>query len=385
MKPYQSRYFTLGGGYMVQRAKKIGLDITQLVHARKFAGVERADTQFHKHLFRALDSKSYELVPIYTRNGSLSEIVLHPKIAPDEIFSKSVSDISDCDVIILAFLNASIPINRIRELKKQKDLQVVSVIHDIMPIKNPEWFFTPTNPMATGPLIQNRTLFQLYLQMSLSVADIVIVNSQQVKSDIEKLGWNYSAQLKVVPLGTFEKPLGETRMESQDRISCLYVSTVEPRKAHLQLIEAFDNIWAKGIDVHLNIVGNEGWLVDDLIRVILNHPEFNKRLFWHKGLSDEAVNQIYKASQIAFAVSFDEGFGLNLEEGLAHGLKVIARDIPVFRERTYDNLYFFEGGAYELSAKIIEVLGLPTKYSEKSNVRTMEDYTLDIIQLLDLL
>jgi glycosyltransferase involved in cell wall biosynthesis len=160
---------------------------------------------------------------------------------------------------------------------------------------------------------------------------------------------------------------------------------VEPRKAHLQLIEAFENIWEQGIEVQLNIVGNEGWLVDDLIDLILNHPEFNKRLFWHKGLSDEAVNQIYEASQLAFAVSFDEGFGLNLEEGLAHGLKVIARDIPVFRERTYDNLYFFEGGAHELSAKIVEVLELPTNYSENSKVRTMEDYTLDVIKLLDLL
>jgi glycosyltransferase involved in cell wall biosynthesis len=370
---------------MVQRAKKIGLDITQLVHARKFAGVERADTQFHKHLFRALDSKSYELVPIYTRNGSLSEIELHPKIALDEIFFREVSDIAECEIIFLSFLNASIPLKRILELKKEKDLKVISIIHDIMPIKNPEWFPTPTNPLDGRSQLQSKNLFQLYLQMSLSVADIVIVTSQQVKSDIEKLGWHYSVQIEVVPLGTYIKPLSMTLMENHDPISCLYVSTVEPRKAHLQLIEAFENLWEQGFEVQLNIVGNEGWLVDDLIDVILNHPEFNKRLFWHKGLSDEAVNQIYKASQIAFAVSFDEGFGLNLEEGLAHGLKVIARDIPVFRERTYDNLYFFEGGAYELSAKIIEVLGLPTKYSEKSNVRTMEDYTLDIIQLLDLL
>jgi glycosyltransferase involved in cell wall biosynthesis len=251
-----------------------------------------------------------------------------------------------------------------------------------MPLKNPEWFPTLVNPLESTT---SKNLFQLYLQITLSVADIVIVTSQQVKSDIEKLGWSYSAKIEVVPLGTYTKPLGLNSAKKQECLSCVYVSTVEPRKAHLQLIEAFDNLWAEGIDMQLNIVGNEGWLVDDLIQVILNHPEFNQRLFWHKGLSDEGVNQIYEASQLAFTVSFDEGFGLNLEEGLAHGLKVIARDIPVFRERTYDNLYFFEGGAHELSRKIVEVLGLPTNYSEKSKVRTMEDYTLDVIKLLDLL
>jgi glycosyltransferase involved in cell wall biosynthesis len=378
-------YFRPGGGQRVKQTKKIGLDITGLAHAGKFSGVERVDTEFHKHLFGALDSKSYELVPIYTINGSLNEIELHPKIALDEIFFREVSDIAECEIIFLAFLNASIPLKRILELKKEKDLKVISIIHDIMPIKNPEWFPTPTNPLDGRSQLQSKNLFQLYLQMSLSVADIVIVTSQQVKSDIEKLGWHYSVQIEVVPLGTYIKPLSMTLMENHDPISCLYVSTVEPRKAHLQLIEAFENLWEQGFEVQLNIVGNEGWLVDDLIDVILNHPEFSKRLFWHKGLSDEAVNQIYEVSQLAFAVSFDEGFGLNLEEGLAHGMKVIARDIPVFRERTYDNLYFFEGGAHELSTKIIEVLGLPTNYSEKSKVRTMEDYTLDVIKLLDLL
>ena len=369
----------------MQRAVKIGLDITGLAHARKFTGVERVDTEFHKHFFKALDSKSYELVPIYTINGSLNELTLHPKIALDEIFTKSVSDISDCKIIFLGFLNASIPIKRILELKKGKDLKVVSVIHDIMPIRNPEWFPTQVNPLDSTTQLQSKNLFQLYLQMTLSVADIVIVTSQQVKSDIEKLGWSYSAQIEVVPLGAYTKPLGLTSAKKQEHLSCVYVSTVEPRKAHLQLIEAFDNLWAQGIDIQLNIVGNEGWLVDNLIQVILNHSEFNQRLFWHKGLSDEGVNQIYEASQLAFTVSFDEGFGLNLEEGLAHGLKVIARDIPVFRERTYGNLYFFEGGAQELSTKIIEVLDLPTNHMIKSEVRTMEDFTLDVIELLDLL
>ena len=364
---------------------KIGLDITGLAHARRFAGIERVDTEFHKHFSKFLDSSKYDLVPIYTVAGDPDLNELHPNIAPSEMFLKPVSDISECKIIFLAFLNASIPFKRILELKKNNNLKVVSTIHDIMPIKNPEWFPTPDDSPESKFKLQPKKLFQLYLQMTLSLADIIIVPSHQVKSDIEKLGWRYLARMEVIPLGAYDKSLNQIPRKHQDFVNCIYLSTVEPRKAHSQLIEAFEILWAKQVDIRLNIVGNKGWLIDDLVELISNHEEFNKRLFWHKGLSDEKVNEIYSQSQIAFAVSFDEGFGLNIEEALVRGLKVIARDIPVFRERQQENLYFFDGGAKALSEKIVEVSNLATSHSTKNSNRTMEDFTLDIIKMLHLI
>ena len=369
----------------MHQVKKIGLDITGLVHAGKFTGVERVDAEFHRHFSKLIDPNKYELVPIYTVAGDIDFVKLHPKIALDQVISKPLSDISECEFIFLGFLNASIPFTRILELKKEKKVKVISLIHDIMPIKNPEWFLTPKTNLDSKFQHQSKNLFQLYLQMTLSVADIVIVTSHQVKSDIEKLGWKYSARIEVVPLGTFNKDKAEISIKKLDQVNCVYLSTIEPRKAHIQLIEAFEILWAKGSEIKFNIVGNIGWLVDDFIDLIQNHPEFNKRLNWHKGLSDEEINEMYSESQLAFAVSYDEGFGLNIEEALAQGLKVIARDIPVFRERNYSNLYFFEGGAQELSIKILEVLKLPTNYATWKEVRTLEDFAIDVIQLLDLL
>jgi glycosyltransferase involved in cell wall biosynthesis len=368
----------------MHKLKKIGIDITGLAHSGKFTGVERVDTEFHKHLAQFVDSNEYELVPIYTVAGDLNLVELLPKIALDEIVSKPLSDISECELIFLGFLNASISVKRILDLKKEKNLKVISLIHDIMPIKNPEWFLTPKTSIESKFQHQSKNLFQLYLQMTLSVADILIVTSHQVKSDIEKLGWRHSAQIEVVHLGAFTKDSVEIPHKKLDQLNCVYLSTVEPRKAHIELIEAFQILWAKGIDITLNIVGNIGWLVDDLIDLILKHPEFGKRLLWHKGLSDEEVKEVYNVSQIAFAVSYDEGFGLNIEEALVQGLKVIARDIPVFRERNYDNLYFYEGGALELSLRIMEVLKLPTNHATWKEVRTMEDFTVEVIQLLEM-
>jgi glycosyltransferase involved in cell wall biosynthesis len=111
----------------------------------------------------------------------------------------------------------------------------------------------------------------------------------------------------------------------------------------------------------------------------------NKKLFWRQNLLDAQVDEIYAASDIAFNVSYSEGFGLSIEEGLNKGLKVIARDIPVFRERDYPNLYFFKGGSQELRNAIKEVSVLPLKPIKPHEIRTMESFANDVVQIIKLL
>jgi glycosyltransferase involved in cell wall biosynthesis len=111
----------------------------------------------------------------------------------------------------------------------------------------------------------------------------------------------------------------------------------------------------------------------------------DKKLFWRQNLVDSQVDEFYASSDIAFIVSEGEGFGLALEEGLSKGLKVIARDIPVFRERNYPNLYFFSGAARELSEKIKEISALPTKPLKPNEIRTMESFANEVAQLIKLL
>ena len=130
------------------------------------------------------------------------------------------------------------------------------------------------------------------------------------------------------------------------------VGTIEPRKGHLQTIAAFELLWAKGVDVNLVIVGHEGWkLVPDIQRrtiprivsTLRQHPERGERLFWLDGISDEYLEAIYEASSCLIAASEGEGFGLPLIEAAQHGLPVLARDIPVFREVAGEHATYFSG------------------------------------------
>ncbi|MGB4012273.1 MAG: glycosyltransferase, partial [Zwartia sp.] len=86
-----------------------------------------------------------------------------------------------------------------------------------------------------------------------------------------------------------------------------------------------------------------GWLMDDFIKRLEHHPERNKRFFWLSGVSDEYLEKIYDAATCLVTASVGEGFGLPLIESAQHGLPIIARDIPVFREVAGNCAQYFSG------------------------------------------
>lgn len=125
--------------------------------------------------------------------------------------------------------------------------------------------------------------------------------------------------------------------------SFLMVGTIEPRKGHAQTLAAFEQLWAKGVDVNLIIVGKQGWKVDELIDKLRQHPKSGRRLFLLEGISDEYLEKVYIASTCLIAASEGEGFGLPLIEAAQHKIPIIARDIPVFREVAEQYAFYFNG------------------------------------------
>jgi glycosyltransferase involved in cell wall biosynthesis len=125
--------------------------------------------------------------------------------------------------------------------------------------------------------------------------------------------------------------------------SFLMVGTVEPRKGHSQTLSAFEQLWAKEININLVIVGKQGWMVEALVERLNQHPELGKRLIWLDGISDEYLNKVYAACTCLIAASEGEGFGLPLIEAAQKKLPIIARDITVFREVAGEHTFYFKG------------------------------------------
>ena len=143
------------------------------------------------------------------------------------------------------------------------------------------------------------------------------------------------------------------------RTSFLMVGTLEPRKGHTQVLDAFECLWQSGTNANLVIVGKQGWMVDTLIDRIRDHTERGKRLFWLEGISDEYLEKVYQSSTCLIAASYGEGFGLPLIEAAQHKLPIIARDIPVFREVAGKYAYYFDAeSSNDLSQAIKDWLKL---------------------------
>jgi glycosyltransferase involved in cell wall biosynthesis len=125
------------------------------------------------------------------------------------------------------------------------------------------------------------------------------------------------------------------------RPSFLMVGTLEPRKGHVQILDAFEHLWQNGIEANLVIVGKLGWLVDNLVERLQKHEEMGKHLFWLDGIRDEYLEKVYDSTSCLLAASYAEGFGLPLIEAVKHKLPIIARDIPVFREVCGMHAFYF--------------------------------------------
>lgn len=136
--------------------------------------------------------------------------------------------------------------------------------------------------------------------------------------------------------------------------SFLMVGTLEPRKGHKQVLDAFECLWQSGTDANLVMVGKQGWMVESLIERLRSHQELGNRLFWLEGISDEYLERVYAASTCLVAASYGEGFGLPLIEAAQHKLPIIARDIPVFREVADGHAFYFNAEKPEQLAEAIQ-------------------------------
>ncbi|KVZ25957.1 glycosyl transferase family 1 [Burkholderia multivorans] len=148
----------------------------------------------------------------------------------------------------------------------------------------------------------------------------------------------------------------------------LMVGTLEPRKGHAQVLDAFEHLWRDNQNVNLVFVGRQGWMVEDLVGRLRAHGEQGRRLFWLENASDDYLEKIYEASSCLIAASYGEGFGLPLIEAAQHGLAIIARDLPVFREVAGEHAFYFSAQqGHDLATEIKAWLELRARQQEPSS------------------
>ena len=237
---------------------------------------------------------------------------------------------------------------------RMRGVQVNFVLYDLLPVLHPAFFPTHADLTHAAWLACMAAQADRIISISAAVANemrVWLAAAPTARKHLPiithlHLGADISA-----PAAAPSEPSAQLR-QIAEKPSFLMVGTIEPRKGHLQALDAFEHLWASGADVDLVIVGNEGWkplpeserrTIPLILERLRTHPELGKRLLWLTGIDDAELQQVYRTSSCLLAASEGEGFGLPLIEAAHYGLPILARDIPVFQEVAGTGANYFSG------------------------------------------
>jgi O-antigen biosynthesis alpha-1,2-rhamnosyltransferase len=250
----------------------------------------------------------------------------------------------DSDVLVLLDPVWSIDLSGELQRARAVGVQIWIVVNDLIPIAHPDlapegspimldkWLSRVT-PYATG-----------MLGISRAVADELRIHlAKKHGAPLPRVGYFYlGAGLDVAAVPGQDLTAVQQAFASAGATVYLAVGTIEPRKNHRLMLDAFDRLWAEGKPARLVIFGRLGWRSDALARRIRAHPEFGKRLVWFDSGTDAELDYAYRRASAMIFASGCEGFGLPLVEAMQYGLPVLASDIAVFREIAGDYPTYFK-------------------------------------------
>jgi glycosyltransferase involved in cell wall biosynthesis len=164
----------------------------------------------------------------------------------------------------------------------------------------------------------------------------------------------------------------------------LIVSTIEPRKNHLTLLSAWEQLRATRFPaLKLVIVGELGWHRKQIVqkfRLWLDRGE----AFLLEDVMAEELRVLYAQAKLTVCPSFGEGFDFSGVEAMRSGCAVAASDIPVHREVFGEAAQYFNPYSVESLTHAIESVidpagqGLRQELIERG-ARVAERYTQEAI------
>lgn len=207
----------------------------------------------------------------------------------------------------------------LRVLKAVSGCRIATICYDLIPITHPH-FYSRADQAA----------FEAYWRGMVPVLDHWLLSARAIQADL--LRWCAAmqapaAQSTIVDFG-YDSPSPRQGVllpkDLRPGRFALFVSTLEPRKGHAVLLNAWEQLLDRGVlphDFQLVFVGRAGWMVDDVlrrlalpIRGVLHLP----------GCSDAMLDTLYRDAAFCCYPSQYEGYGLPLIEAFARGKAVLS-------------------------------------------------------------
>ena len=224
---------------------------------------------------------------------------------------------------------------------KQRGAFIASIAYDLIPLTHSQF-------VAEGAADS----FKKYLHQLAVYSDLIVAISDTVREEVANAlpelwpNEEICRDIRSFELGAqFKQKDGFVRDEikkafDSKRPPYLMVGTIDPRKNHGYVLDAFDRIWEQDPEARLCIVGSISSQANEIIQRIWAHPKYGEQLVALHNVSDAELNYAYgRASAVCFA-SIVEGFGLPIVEALWYGRDVFASDTKIHREVGQDRCHY---------------------------------------------
>ncbi|MEO6966879.1 MAG: glycosyltransferase [Rhodanobacteraceae bacterium] len=352
--------------------RQLLVDVSELFRRDSKSGIQRVVRSVLSILF-ADPPDGFRVEPVYAEPGeryryargfTMKFLGLDHPMPPDEPIDTDPGDI----FFGLDLAMVEIPANIAQfEAMRDRGVRTYFVVHDVLPVARADCFA----PHLYG-------IYDDWMKAIAKIGDGAICVSRTVADELQRhfdalqaprvrpfhIGWfHHGADIdSSVPTTGIDVDEDTALTVLQRDASLLMVGTLEPRKGHVQAFDAFELLWSQGAQVRLAIVGKSGWMTEALVERLRDHPENGKRLFWFIGASDELLMRLYERCSGLLVASEGEGFGLPLIEAAQHGLPILCRDLPVFREVAGEHASYFSGySPKELAGAIRDWLDLRSR------------------------
>ena len=236
-------------------------------------------------------------------------------------------------------------------------VKLVQVCYDVLPLVTPQYSGHATKSMDE----YNQKIFPL--------ADRILVISEHTKTDLVR--WLQAKKLRVPPVNVFRlgddfhkiKPVqpslpGGGSLREQKYIIC--VGTIEARKNHTLLYYTYKLASLRGIELPLLvIIGRRGWKTDNIVDIIKDDPDVNKRMVFLNNVSDEELSWLYENAMFSVYPSFYEGWGLPIAESISYGIPCVASNTSSMPEIAGDLITYFNPASTDECLKAITDMSSP--------------------------
>jgi len=275
-------------------------------------------------------------------------------VALDEA-TKEIAELTTSTAVISGGLDWEYKnVRQIYHLKAKTGFRYFSIVYDLIPVNLPQYVVP-----------HYVTLLNEYFGELLWASDGCLCISKTTQDDLQQFCRANNVDrfpTKAFPLGSdlqHDDSQHDLPFELNGKKFVLYVSTIEPRKNHRTLYEAWcHGLLSAKLDASLDrlvFIGRQGWNIGDLVHEMKTNPLTKDTILIFENVSDGLLDELYRKSAFVVFPSYYEGFGLPLAEAFARGKVCVTSGAGALKEI---------GPSYRIDVDPRDVLGWSSVISE---------------------